>query len=82
MQHESHASLLLTQVTANFDNHDEADEETTSYLQKQIDAAEKDGHASGKPGSLLNRLISHGNKKTEDQMKRESMQQQSSGTQS
>lgn len=38
---------------------------------QQIDKAEADGHPQGKPGSFLNRLISHGNKKTEEQIARE-----------
>jgi hypothetical protein len=54
---------------ANFDEHDEADEETTVHLNKEVDDAEKnDEEPYGKPGSLLNRMIMHGNKKTEDQI--------------
>ena len=60
--------LIIT--TANFDEHEEADEETTGYLQKQIEDAEKHNYDTGKPGSLLSRLIAHGNKKTEEEMKR------------
>jgi hypothetical protein len=38
----------------------------------QIDKAEADDkYPEGKPGSFLNRLISHGNKKTEEQIARE-----------
>jgi hypothetical protein len=60
--------LTLT-TPANFDDHDEADEETTAHLNKEVDDAEKnDEEPYGKPGSLLNRMIMHGNKKTEDQI--------------
>ena len=52
---------------------DEADEETQSHLQKEIDDAEKAGHDTGKKGSFLNKLIEHGNRKTEEQIKRESL---------
>ena len=52
---------------------DEADEETQSHLQKEIDDAEKAGHDTGKKGSFLNKLIEHGNRKTEAQIKRESL---------
>ncbi|KIY04130.1 uncharacterized protein Z520_00822 [Fonsecaea multimorphosa CBS 102226] len=55
----------------NFDEHDSADEETMDYVTKEADDAEKEGHDAGKPGSFLNRLILHGNKKTEDQLARE-----------
>ena len=41
------------------------------YVNKEADEAEKEGQDYGKPGSLLNRLIMHGNKKTEDQIARE-----------
>jgi len=57
--------------TANFDDHDSADEETVDHVNKEADAAEKEGHDTGRPGSFLNRLILHGNKKTEDQLARE-----------
>ena len=55
--------------TVNFDEHDEADEETTEYINKEVDEHEKDeSHPYGKPGSLVNRMIMHGNKKTEEQI--------------
>ena len=41
-------------------------------MQKESDKAEADGHDTGKPGTLLNRMIMHGNKKTEDQIAKES----------
>jgi len=41
------------------------------YVGKEADDAERNGEDSGKPGSFLNRLILHGNKKTEDQIARE-----------
>ncbi|KAK4938804.1 hypothetical protein LTR10_020811 [Elasticomyces elasticus] len=55
----------------NFDENDSADEETVSYVSKEAEAAEKDGHPIGRPGTFLHRLISHGNKKTEDQLAKE-----------
>ncbi|EXJ78631.1 hypothetical protein A1O1_09032 [Capronia coronata CBS 617.96] len=56
---------------ANFDEHDSADEDTIDYVTKEADDAEKEGYDTGKPGSFLNRLILHGNKKTEEQLARE-----------
>ncbi|KAL1303600.1 hypothetical protein AAFC00_006964 [Neodothiora populina] len=54
---------------ANIDEHEDIDEETTGHLHKQIEEAEEDEkYPQGRPGSFLNRLISHGNKKTEDQL--------------
>jgi hypothetical protein len=53
---------------ANFDDHDSADEETHTYLHKELEDAEKSDEPHGKPGSLLNRMIMHGNKKTEEQL--------------
>lgn len=41
------------------------------YVGKEAEDAEKAGYDTGKPGSFLNRLIMHGNKKTEDQLARE-----------
>jgi len=61
----------LTSPPANFDDHDSGDEETSDFLNKEADEAERSGQDSGRPGSLLNRMISHGNKKTEDQIARE-----------
>ncbi|KAL8998701.1 MAG: hypothetical protein Q9169_002256 [Polycauliona sp. 2 TL-2023] len=55
---------------ADYDNYDEADEETQKHLQKEFAEAEKHGWAEGKPGSFLNRLIAHGNKKTEEELRR------------
>ena len=57
---------------------DEADEETHSYLQKEIEEAEKNGYDQGKPGGFLNKLIAHGNRKTEEQLARETRRQQQS----
>jgi hypothetical protein len=62
---------MLTWSPANFDEHDSADEETVDYVTKEADDAEKEGYDTGKPGSFLNRLITHGNKKTEEQLARE-----------
>ncbi|KAI1610848.1 hypothetical protein EDD36DRAFT_442584 [Exophiala viscosa] len=63
--------LHTNKVTANFDENDSADEDTVTYVNKEADDAEKDGHSQGRPGTFLHRLISHGNKKTEDQLARE-----------
>ncbi|CAD0113790.1 unnamed protein product [Aureobasidium uvarum] len=51
-------------------HHEELDEETTGHLHKQLEEAEAEDskYPQGRPGSFLNRLISHGNKKTEDQI--------------
>lgn len=38
-------------------------------MSKEVDEAEKSNYPEGRPGSLLNRMISHGNKKTEDEIK-------------
>lgn len=65
------ALCSLTHCTANIDEHDDYDEETTGYLHKEIDEAENSNHPEGRPGSFLNRLISHGNKTTEEQIKKE-----------
>lgn len=62
-------------MTADYDNHEDADEETQEYVNKEIDEAEKQGHDTGRPGSFLNRLISHGNLKTEKQFQLEQQQQ-------
>lgn len=55
----------LTGNEANFDD-DSADEETSNYVNKEIEDTEKDGekYPLGRPNSFLNRMISHGNKKT------------------
>ena len=67
------ASLVLMSLTANFDDYDEADEETNVSVNKEYDDAEKnDEEPYGKPGSLINRMIMHGNKKTEEQIASES----------
>ncbi|KEF53423.1 uncharacterized protein A1O9_10398, partial [Exophiala aquamarina CBS 119918] len=55
----------------NFDDYDSGDEETSGFVTKEAEEAEKSGQEAGRPGSLLNRMISHGNKKTEDQIARE-----------
>lgn len=52
------------------ENHDDAeiDEETTGNLHREIERSEAEGHPQGRPNSFLNRLISHGNDKTEKQI--------------
>jgi len=62
-------AFSLKKGDTDFDNHSEADEDTQHHLQKEIDDAEKAGHDTGRPGSFLNKLILHGNKKTEEQFR-------------
>lgn len=50
-----------------YHNYEEADEETQRHLEKEFAEAEKKGWAQGKPGSFLNKLIQHGNRKTEEE---------------
>ena len=47
------------------------DDETAGHLSREAERAEEQGQDTGKPGSFLNRLIEHGNKKTEAQLARE-----------
>jgi hypothetical protein len=65
----------MSPTAQNFDEYDSGDEnqdeETSKYLNKEIEKAETENHPEGRPGTLLNRMISHGNKKTEDQLARE-----------
>lgn len=64
-------TLTLPLNAADFDetqDHEEVDDETTGHLSREIEKAEQEGHPQGKPGGFLNRMISHGNKKTEDQL--------------
>jgi hypothetical protein len=49
------------------------------YVTKEADDAEKEGHDTGKPGSFLNRLITHGNKKTEEQLAKEAAARDAQG---
>lgn len=41
-------------------------------MHREIEKAEQDGHSQGKPGSFLNKLIMHGNKKTEEDIMKDS----------
>ncbi|KAG9518669.1 hypothetical protein KCU99_g8721, partial [Aureobasidium melanogenum] len=63
-------ALSMHDKETNFDDHEDFDEETTGHLHKQLEEAEAEDskYPQGRPGSFLNRLISHGNKKTEDQI--------------
>jgi hypothetical protein len=48
---------------------EDIDDEAHRDLSRDINKAEEDeSYPQGRPGSLLNRLISHGNKKTEDEI--------------
>lgn len=40
-------------------------------MAKEIEEAEKHGYDAGKPGSFINKLIERGNRKTEEQVRRE-----------
>lgn len=71
LRHMDIGKLANKSHIVNFDEHDSADEDTVDYVTKEADDAEKEGHDTGKPGSFLNRLILHGNKKTEEQIARE-----------
>jgi hypothetical protein len=66
--------LTLIPQTADF-SADEADEETTAHMAKEIEEAEKHGYDAGKPGSFINKLIERGNRKTEEQIRKEGMVQ-------
>ncbi|GAB7338883.1 hypothetical protein MBLNU457_5566t1 [Dothideomycetes sp. NU457] len=50
------------------DDYDDADDETIGNLHREIESGEAENHPAGRPGSFLNRLISHGNKKTEEEL--------------
>lgn len=65
--------VLTPNDLANIDEHEDFDDETTGNLHREISEAEleEQQHPQGRPGSFLNRLISHGNKKTEDQLSKE-----------
>lgn len=65
-------SWLTCKLLVNFDEVDSADEETQEYLTKEIDEHDKDEkYPEGRPGTLLNRLISYGNSKTEKELAEE-----------
>ena len=68
--------LSMHDKNADFnEDHDEndVDEETTGHLHREIERAEAEGHYAGRPNSFLNRLISHGNDKTEKQLAAEAL---------
>ncbi|KAM0713090.1 hypothetical protein Q7P35_000542 [Cladosporium inversicolor] len=68
--------LSMHDKNADFnEDHDEndVDEETTGHLHREIERAEAEGHYTGRPNSFLNRLISHGNDKTEKQLATEAL---------
>ncbi|KAF2482943.1 hypothetical protein BDY17DRAFT_323715 [Neohortaea acidophila] len=56
---------------SSYDDPEDIDDETAGYLQREADKAEESDQPHGKPGSFLNKLIMHGNKKTEEQLARE-----------
>jgi len=65
---------MLTIFPADFDEDvSSADEDTHTYVNKEVDDAEKEGdkYPMGRPNSFLNRMISHGNEKTERQLAKE-----------
>lgn len=59
--------IPIANLDENYDP-DDIDEETTGHLHREIEKAEAEGHTQGKPGSFLNKLIMHGNSKTEKEM--------------
>jgi len=58
--------------TANYDEYNDdsdVDDETYRHMQKEMRKAEENHEEPyGKQGSFLNKLILHGNKKTEDEL--------------
>jgi len=60
----------------NFDEYESGDEDTQAHTTAEIEEAEKKGYDQGKPGSFLNKLIMHGNKKTEEQIAKENAAKQ------
>jgi hypothetical protein len=61
--------------TANFDEYNDEndiDDDAHRDFHRDYEKAEteEDKYPQGRPNSMLNRLISHGNKKTEDEMSR------------
>ncbi|KAK5121744.1 hypothetical protein LTR85_004619 [Meristemomyces frigidus] len=59
---------------------EDVDEETCGHLHREIEKAEEANEPLGRPGTFLNRLISHGNLKTEKQIaaEHEALKQQAS----
>ncbi|TKA65621.1 hypothetical protein B0A55_07287 [Friedmanniomyces simplex] len=56
-----------------FHDEEDVDDETHRHLQREMQKAEENHEEPyGKQGSFLNKLIMHGNKKTEEEMARES----------
>lgn len=66
-------SILTTYVADLDDDVSSADEDTHTHINKEVDDAEKEGdkYPMGRPNSFLNRMISHGNEKTEKQLAKE-----------
>lgn len=63
--------MSLHDKNANLDENydpDDIDEETTGHLHREIEKAEAENQPHGKPGSFLNKLILHGNSKTEKEL--------------
>ncbi|CZT20282.1 uncharacterized protein RCC_06140 [Ramularia collo-cygni] len=61
----------MNDKNANLDDEfdpEDIDEETTGHLHREITKAEAENEPHGKPGSFLNKLIMHGNAKTEKEM--------------
>lgn len=65
-------STEANETTVDLDEVDSADEETAEIVNKEYTEHEKDDkYPEGRPGSLLNRMISYGNSKTEKQIAQE-----------
>lgn len=69
--HPANPPLSLPADLSSYDDPEDIDDETAGYLQREADKAEESDQPHGKPGSFLNKLIMHGNKKTEEQLARE-----------
>ncbi|KAK0259232.1 hypothetical protein LTR91_021255 [Friedmanniomyces endolithicus] len=76
MREKLRRKLSMKDANPNYDefnDEDDVDDETHRHLQREMQKAEENHEEPyGKSGSFLNKLIMHGNKKTEEEMRRES----------
>ena len=66
--------LSMKEENPNFDEYndtEDVDDDFHGNLSRDAEKAEQDNLPQGRPNSMLNRLISHGNKRTEDQITKE-----------
>jgi len=83
MREKLKRKLSLHDKNPNLDevhDEDDVDEETTGHLHKDISRAEESNEPYGRSGSFLNKLIMHGNKKTEDQLAAEALSKENANT--